>query len=282
MSEQKISVISDEFGEMDFEKVAEYLSTNDFEYVELRNVWKKSVFHLDEMDIQEIKDILNKNGLKVSSISGGLLKTTWPGPPGERETMKDGTPIIDYQMEMADNCIKIADAFNVKFIRAFGFRKLAFFADEMWKDWMEALKLLVNKAEKNDKIIIIENEHGCIFSDVASIKKTFEEVDSENCKLLFDPGNLVAGGELINNEVFKVVKDITGYIHVKDAIIESKKPWRTSWCIIDQGDVGWREIIDFFIDYGYNSFWSVETHMGKGGRWNNTVENLKVLRSLLN
>ena len=131
----KLSVITDEFGDPDFEKIAAFVAAQGYEYVELRNVWIKNVFNLDDIDIGEIKDILSENALKVSSISGGLMKTKWPGPPDEQETMEDGTPIVEHQLRMADNCIKIADALDVKYIRAFGFHRISMFEEEMWPDW---------------------------------------------------------------------------------------------------------------------------------------------------
>ncbi|MHA1369613.1 MAG: sugar phosphate isomerase/epimerase family protein, partial [Promethearchaeota archaeon] len=188
---------------------------------------------------------------------------------------------IDYQMKLADKCIKIANEFNAKFIRAFGFYKLAMFEDEMWPDWLDAVRLLVQKAEASGKIIILENEHSCIFSDLSSIKRTFTEIKSRNLGLLFDPGNLLAGKERFNDEVFDFVKDITVYIHVKDAKITSENPWKIKWCLINEGEVGWRRITKKFTDFGYDSFWSVETHMGKKQAWKNTAENLQRLRDLL-
>ncbi len=41
----KISVLTDEFGEGDFEKVAAWLASQWFAHVELRGVWIKSVFN---------------------------------------------------------------------------------------------------------------------------------------------------------------------------------------------------------------------------------------------
>ncbi|MFX0103362.1 MAG: sugar phosphate isomerase/epimerase family protein [Candidatus Hodarchaeota archaeon] len=274
--DHKISVLTDEFKEPDFEKVAEYLSSQDFEYVELRGVWIKNVFNLDDMDIAELKDIFKDTGLKVSSISGGLMKTQWPGPkdePEDQNVMDDGTPIVEYQLKMADNCIKIADELDIKYIRAFGFHKLAIFEDEMWPDWFDAMKQLIKKVKDAGKTIIIENEAGCIVSDVASIERTFNELKSDNCRLLFDPGNLLAGGEHVTPEVFEKVKELTEYIHVKD--------WKGKWCIIGEGDVGWKTIAEMFVNDGYDSFWSVETHMGKENAWDNTVKDLKALREIL-
>ncbi|MHA1791985.1 MAG: sugar phosphate isomerase/epimerase family protein [Promethearchaeota archaeon] len=278
----KISVLTDEFGEPDFEKVAEFLASKDFEYVELRGVWIKNVFHLDDIDIAEIKDILNDNGLKVSSVSGGLLKTNWPGPPGEQETMEDGTPIIEYQMKMADNCLHVAEELDAKYIRAFGFHRIQFFEEEMWPDWFKAAEQLIKKAEKKNKTVIIENEHGCMISGLDSIQRAFNKLHSPSCKLLLDPGNLLAAGERFTKTVFDVVKDITGYIHVKDAKIMDPKSMSTRWALIGEGDVGWQNIIDMFTGAGYDSFWSVETHMGdKSKKWEYTAKNLEILRKML-
>nr|MDO8113847.1 sugar phosphate isomerase/epimerase family protein [Candidatus Sigynarchaeota archaeon] len=281
LMKDRISVLTDEFGEPDFEKVAVWLAAQGFENVELRGVWIKSVFNLDEFDMQELKSILKEHGLSVSSISGGLLKVPWWGPPDEPEKMKDGTPVREYQMRMANNCIEAAVALGAPYVRAFGFHKMAIMADEAWEDWIEGVKEITRKAEAKGKTIIIENEHGCMMSTVASIKKAFNAVHSSHCKLLLDPGNLLAAGDYVTDEVFDLVKDITAYIHVKDATVQSKQPWKTEWCIIGDGEVGWLDIIKRFKAHGYNSYWSVETHMGKKGAWDNTVRDLNALKILL-
>jgi sugar phosphate isomerase/epimerase len=277
----KISVLTDEFGEGDFEKVAAWLASQGFAHVELRGVWVKSVFNLDEFDLQELKNILKEHGLSVSSISGGLFKVPWWGPADEPERMKDGTPVKEYQLKMADNCIKAATALGAQYIRAFGFQKMAIMADEAWDDWIAGIKEITRRVADAGKTIVIENEHGCMLSSFASIKKAFDVVRSPNCKLLFDPGNLFAGGERVTDEVFDYVKDITAYVHVKDAQVTSKSPWKTQWCVVGDGEIGWLSIINRFVKHGYDSFWSVETHMGKKGAWDNTVRDLQALKILL-
>ncbi len=195
--------------------------------------------------------------------------------------MKDGTPVKEYQLKMADNCIKAAAELGAQYIRAFGFTKMAIMADEAWDDWIAGIKEITRRAADAGKTIVIENEHGCMLSSFASIKKAFDVVRSPNCKLLFDPGNLFAGGERVTDEVFDYVKDITAYVHVKDAQVISKSPWKTQWCIIGDGEIGWLPIINRFVKHGYDSFWSVETHMGKKGAWDNTVRDMKALKILL-
>ena len=77
--EPKLSVITDEFHLLDFERVVEYLSSIDIEYVELQQVWVKNIGYFDDMDIGEVKDILNDVGLKVSCIAGAIFKSDWWG-----------------------------------------------------------------------------------------------------------------------------------------------------------------------------------------------------------
>lgn len=278
---QKISVLTDEFGEPDFEKVASWLVSEGFENVELRNVYVKNVFNLDTIDMDKLKSILREHGLFVSSISGGLLKVPWWGPADEPELMKDGTPVRENQMHMADNCIAAAVELGAPFIRAFGFSKMAIMPDEACDDWIQGVKEITAKAEAYDKTIIIENEAGCTVSTTESIMKAFNAVHSDHCKLLLDPGNLFAAGDSLTDDVFELVKDFTAYIHVKDAVIQSQEPFKSAWCIIGEGEVGWPDIIKRFTDYGYDSYWSVETHMGKKDAWKNTIKNMNALRGLL-
>jgi sugar phosphate isomerase/epimerase len=281
--EPKISVITDEFGTRDLEQVADYLAAEGFRYVELRGVWIKNVITMDDDDIGAVKDVLADRALQVSSISGGVLKTPWWGPADEPELTKDGTPVKEYQLRIAANCIHVAAELGAPFIRVFGFTKMGPALPEAWDDWLAALTTIAADAAAEGKTLILENEAACTVSDRASILKAFDALSARagNVKLLFDPGNLFHGGEDVTPEVLAEMFPLAAYVHAKDAVVTSDNPRATHWTIIGDGEVGWPGIIQQFQDLGYDSFWSVETHMGKKGAWENTAKNLSALRALL-
>lgn len=277
----KISVITDEFHLLDFERVIEYLSSINIEYVELRQVWVKNIGYFDDMDVGEVKDILKDAGLRVSCISGAIFKCDWWGLPGKEKMMGDEATIKGSEMTLARNCIKLAKEFDAKYIRAFGFKKKSFTdEDTAWNTWFSAMEGVIELAKQEGKIILVENENACMVSSLASIKKVFKTLDSDNCKLLFDPGNLFRLGEDISDEVLDLAKQITGYMHVKDAARDESNQSKKHGAIVGEGQVGWERIINSFQQHGYGSFYSLETHMG-GNRWENSDKSLKNLRNLL-
>ncbi len=50
-------------------------------WIELRGMWKKNIVNLDEKEVAEAKQILDKFQLKVTDIASPLFKTDWPGAP---------------------------------------------------------------------------------------------------------------------------------------------------------------------------------------------------------
>ena len=281
MKGHNISVISDEFGTLDFERVAKYLHEVNLRYVELRFVWIKNVGYFDDMDIQEVKEILKENELKVSCISSGLLKTKWWGTNDSPRLMGDGTWIKDEQIKLAKNCIKIASELDCDYIRAFGFRKSDDPSEDVWNTWINAVNSISEMANQKGKMVVIENEHGCIISDLNSIFNGFKRIRAKNCKLLLDPGNLFAAGDILTKEIMEKLANITGYIHVKDARHKENGKGR-EWTLIGEGEVGWKEITRYFVRKIPRLFWSVETHFGdKHSKWNHTVKNIENLDTLL-
>ncbi|MFX0098831.1 MAG: sugar phosphate isomerase/epimerase family protein [Candidatus Hodarchaeota archaeon] len=277
----KLSVITDEFHLLDFERVVEYLSSIGIEYVELRQVWVKNIGYFDDVDVGEVKDILKDAGLKISCIAGAIFKCDWWGLPGEEKTMGDGTSIKDSELKLAENCIKLAKEFDAKYVRAFGFKKKSFDDEETaWNTWFSAMENVIKMAQEANKIVCVENENACMVSSSESIKKVFNTIKSDHCKLLFDPGNLFRLGEDITDDILDLAKDLTGYVHVKDAIRERDNPSKMRGVIACEGEVGWGKIVEMLENNGYDSFYSLETHMG-GNRWGNSDESLKNLRWLL-
>ena len=69
-------------------------------------------------------------------------------------------------------------------------------------------------------------------------------------------------------------------MHVKDAVRDLDNSSKIHGSIACKGQVGWRKIIKTFQDNGYDSFYSLETHMSRN-RWENSDESLKNLRLMV-
>ena len=283
----KISVLTDEFHDADFKKVLEYLSSQgEIDYVALRKIGERFVYDLKDEEIQDIKTIIQDHGMKVSSISGGLLKIPWWGPPEDEDELADGTLVSDYQMGIADKCIELANIFNAPFIRAFGFQDMSFFpelVDYIWESWITTIKKIVKKTKQHGKTIILENINGFIFSDLSSIKATFKEIPGSNLMILYDPSNYrsIKLGAQFTPELFSVIKDRTGAIHVRDAEITKDDPYETKWVMLGDGKIKWTEIVNAYKNNGYESFWTIEPHLGPENAWEKMKESIEQAIRLL-
>ncbi|MHA1821989.1 MAG: hypothetical protein ACTSVC_16060, partial [Promethearchaeota archaeon] len=63
----KITAISDEFSQ-DLEEVLKYLKSRNVKFVELRDVWRKRIHKLPQSSLEEVKELLEKYGFKVSAL----------------------------------------------------------------------------------------------------------------------------------------------------------------------------------------------------------------------
>ncbi len=281
--EPKIAVITDEFSN-EFDEVLEYLASVDVHYAELRKVWAVDIAFLMSDMQADAKDLLKEFDIEVSCISGSLLKCVPPGSPEEKPGKESPSKDFNFNLSLAEKYIELAEYFGAKFIRCFGFHPGGYsqpYPEEMWTAWVGAVKSILDKIEGRDITLVCENEAGCTINTIETMQKAVSLIEHPQFRLLYDPANLFHAGEMVTDETYPFLQNHVGYVHAKDGKVNPEGGRETT--VVGDGDCNLESIFNRLRDDGYDSFFSIETHMkGKGQeKWDNSVRALDALKHIL-
>jgi sugar phosphate isomerase/epimerase len=262
----KLSVFTDEITH-DFGRALEIASREfGLGYVELRGMWNRNIMALDSKEIAEARRLLERFGLRVSSIAGPLFKVDWPDAPVSKFSTRDrfGADFtFEQQQEVLERGIELARAFNTDRLRCFDFWRL-----EDPKPYRAAMdeKLIdaATKAGRRGVTLVMENEHACNTATAAEAVRTLSAIRVPSFKLNWDPGNAAFRGEVPYPEGYSMLpKDRIGHVHCKDV---SRKPGGGyEWMAMGRG------FIDFVGQFralkkdGYGGAVVLETHWRGAG-----------------
>ena len=225
-------------------KQFEHLNQLGISYFEPRGIDGKNISELNDEEVLELKAKMEKYGIKVSSIGSpiGKIQITEPMEP---------------HMELLARVIKTAKMLDAKYIRIFSFfmpkgEDPATYREEV----MKRMKQMVELAEKEDVVLLHENEKG-IYGDIACrCKDILDTVKSDALGCVFDPANFVQCGQKVYPDGFHMLKPYITYMHIKDA--------KEDGTVVPSGygEGGLKHIIKKLKDMNYNGFLSLEPHLG--------------------
>ena len=200
-----ISGFSDEIDPM-IEKQFKHLNMLGISYFEPRGIDGKNIADLDDAEVASLKERMDRYGIKVSSIGSPIGKIGINDP-------------FETHLEKLKRVIKIAKAMGTTYIRVFSFFIPKGDSAEDYRDEvMSRMKKMVELAEKENVILLHENEKE-IYGDVAErcldILKT---INSPNLKAVFDPANFIQCGQKVYPDAFELLKPYIEYMHIKDAV----------------------------------------------------------------
>lgn len=206
-------------------------------YFEPRGIDGKNISLLTLDEAKELKAKMDTAGIKASSI----------GSPIGKVDISDA----DKDFELFKHIVEIAKILDCKFIRMFSFYNAYGEKDAV----VSALKRMADYAEKEEVVLLHENEKD-IYGDTAErCLGILEAVNSENFKAVFDPANFVQCGE-DTIKAFEMLKKHIAYMHIKDS--------REDKTIVPAGAGAGnlKYILDSLKNDGYNGFLSLEPHLG--------------------
>ena len=223
-------------------KQVECLKKLGIEYFEFRSVNGKNTQNLSDEEIKEVMDVLDENNIKVSSI----------GSPVGTYSLNES---LDAQISKLKRNIKIAKMMKTRYIRIFSFYLNDCKLDTPQYEVIRRLKEFVKIAEKEDVILLHENEKGIFGESDVNCKVLFDEIKSDNFKGVFDPANFVQAN-VDTIKAFELLKDNIVYLHIKDCNKDGN--------IVPSGDgIGnIKEILEKLYKSGYEGFVSLEPHLG--------------------
>lgn len=297
MVELKVSAITDEFS-LEFDEVCEHLQSLDVEYVELRKVWIGNILQIDDRTTGDARDIIKDCGLKVSMLAGPLLKCPPPSVKPEPTEPMNYSENWKYNFSLIDRALELADFFDTKYIRCFGFNgkfnvpPVDEWSDyQVYKEWSEIQSKMAAQAAERGKMLACENEGGLV-----KVLDQMEFIGKNHCGpgfgMLYDTANVAnKDGEkgILTEEWLPRFTPYIQYVHAKGCK-ENLIGGRHTCLVNEKGDIcRWPRLVEYFRDMKASDFiapapeplfLSIETHMGKKNIWENSTKSLKNLQDL--
>ena len=228
------SIISDQINE-DIKIACKKAKEEGFSYIELHNVFGKSIEECSDIEVEEIKNILDASGLKVSAIASTVFFLAPLYENYKVSLFNDAfhaiTGDISTHLEYLKRACKIAKKLDCSIVRVFPFRypdneDVVIVGTE--KDREEIKKHLIeagNIAASYDIMIAVEN---CPYSHCPKGEMTYrmiKEIAHPNVGLLWDPANSYRAERkkvpqeflsLNLKEEFELLKDNIVHVHLKN------------------------------------------------------------------
>lgn len=198
-----ISAFADEYSD-NFEEQLQALNKLGITHIEIRHVNKKNISVLTKEEVLEVKELLDKYGIKVSAIGSPLGKIKLDGD-------------MDGHIETAKRVFEYANILGAKFVRMFSFyapagKNILDMKDEAFA----AVGRLLEAAREYGVILCHENE-AKIYGDVpARCRELLDIFPDLAC--VYDMGNYVLEGVDPYPESYRLLKDRIAYFHIKDAL----------------------------------------------------------------
>lgn len=265
----KYAIITDQV-DQDIRKACAMIKDAGYHYVELHNVFEKSIEECSEAECNIIKEILDENGLEVVNIASTVFFLC-PLYENYRVSLFNDSfhaikGDVKYHLAMLHNACRIAKKLNCQTIRVFPFR----FPDneeitvvgtkQDQKMIITQFQKAVDIAKRYDLTLVVEN---CPYSHCPKGEMTYELVKAihdEHLKLLWDPANSYRAeknrvpSEYKNKtmaEEYDLIKDEIRHIHLKNYIYDETQPKPFVHCALTAGDIDYKALMPKLKKYSY-------------------------------
>ena len=289
----KRSIIIDQICE-DAEKALEIASGLGYKYVEIHNVFGKTIEACDEKEIEELKRILAKYDMKVSNIASTVF---FMCPLYKHYNISLFNPhfyvvegdVSAHLLALKRAC-KIANELNCEHVRIFPFRlpdnpELTIVGtDDDMKVIKSHMTQAVYIAEGYNVTLVVEN---CPYSHLPKGEMTYtlvEMVGSKNLQMLWDPGNSYRAEKnrvpskylaLNLTEEFDLIKDKIGHIHLKNYEYDSAQAKPFVHRALLKGDIDYNTLLPY-VSKSYSNCFSLEPEV----TYDETIESMVDLMKL--
>lgn len=228
---------------------------------ELRVAWGTNVMDLTDAELDSIKQIVEGKGLGIVSIASPLLKCVLPdAPPVDDRFQHDifaSKHTFEDQPRLTAHAFKVAKKMGAKIIRVFSYWRTVE-PQKCFDRIVESLRDVADKAEKEDLIIGLENEHACNVATAAESAAVLKAVDHPNLKLVWDPANAYVAGENPFPDGYRLLPpERIVHVHAKDCYMKGRTP---QWGPVGVCGIDWKGQIAALLADGYRGYLSLETH----------------------
>ena len=196
-----ITGFADELGP-DFETQMRIWKEMGLSYFELRSAWGTNVMSLNDEQVEQVKAISGKYGIKVSCIGSPIAKTF----------IEDD---IEFEMKRLERAFHLAKYLGCSKVRVFSFYSRNGNILDYREEVLARLKKMADFAAENGIELLHENEAGIYGQHSTQSAEIARELKSRYFGLVFDPANYsVAGENALESE--SIMHPYITYVHVKD------------------------------------------------------------------
>jgi sugar phosphate isomerase/epimerase len=220
-------------------------------HIELRSILKTNVLDLTDLQVRELKSLLDNNGFRISAIGSPIGKIKIDEP-------------FALHFQRFQRAVDLCRVFGTRNIRIFSY----YLPDHgEWDNWRrEVLDRMWEKAACAAKAgvrLVHENEHRIYGDDPQRVKDLMEtileQVDFANFGAVYDPANYVFCG-FDPWKGWQLTKQWTVHFHIKDW-----KRGEERGCLAGEGQGRIPEVMADAVAMNYDGFATLEPHLLGGG-----------------
>jgi sugar phosphate isomerase/epimerase len=220
-------------------------------HIELRSILKTNVLDLTDLQVAELKSLLDQNGFHLSAIGSpiGKIKIDEPFEP---------------HLKRFRRAIELGKVFGTRNIRIFSYYLPEHGEWDNWRrDIMDRMWEKARLAEQAGIRLVHENEHRIYGDDPERVKDLMEtvlgQVDAEYFAAVYDPANYVFCG-FDPWKGWQLTKEWTVHFHIKDWV-HGEPHGR----LAGEGNGRIPEIMADAVAREYDGFATLEPHLLGGG-----------------
>jgi sugar phosphate isomerase/epimerase len=213
-------------------------------HIEVRSAWDTNIVEMDDDALHRLATVLKAEGLGCSAIASPIGKV-----PSDVEVGAEVT-----RLGRAANAARVLGA---RYIRIFSFYPAGgAAADEVRDDVLTRMRALADEAERQDVVLLHENEKE-IYGDIPRrCLDVVESVGSPALRLAWDPANFVQVGVRPFDEGYAMLRPHVEYLQVKDALLADGTVVPSG-----EGDGQVEETVKALKGDGYVGYASMEPHL---------------------
>lgn len=237
-----ISGFSDEIAP-EFDTQLEAIHEWGLTHIELRAADGVNVSDFTPEKVKEVKEKLDRAGIKVSSIGSPIGKIT---------IEDDFAP----HLEKLKRTLEIQKELGAPYVRMFSFYLPKDRDPEEFRGKvMEQVGAMVEEAKAWDSKLLHENEKGIYGDNASRCGELMDAFFGDHFRAVFDFANFVEVGQE-TLPAYERLKPFIQYVHIKDALMKEKKVVPAG-----RGDGHVKEILGDLIGGGFHGFLSLEPHL---------------------
>ena len=256
----KLGIITDEIT-TDLDEAVAFLRHYNLHYAELREIWSHNLMAAPQEDLDRAKKLLAKNGITVSDIGSPIFKWNLPEMPThaneKRDTFKANFTEEDADTALAES-FKLAHFFGTRKVRMFSYWRVAD-PEKAYPLVRDRLAKAAKVAQKNDIVLVLENEHSCNVGTGRELGRLLKEINSPALRGNWDPGNAAMLDEVPYPDGYEAVKGLFAHVHVKD-VRKNATTGKKEWAPVGGGFIDWKGQLQALHRDGYSGTMSLETH----------------------